>query len=402
MGEVGNFLFGGSSSKQKGVNQYESSQNSTNQSSSSGVQASASGSSNVQKSGNAGYNQAYAPISKALTPALGYVTNAGDMMGALLGLPSNSFQYNQTPYAPPSNLLPNGSAPKVNLPDLAAIANSLKTVTPSAPPPAAPPPAPTPAPRPTGGGSSGGNIDMGLHHLLMDRREAGGPVAPGQPYLVGEKRPEVFVPNTPGVVLPSSGRFDHYKDNRMNTSGMAATSTMPLDGMNRHMQRRLGGLASGLPTPTNGNTGIVPPAAPAAPAATPPNPTSALNTFADSAGMNFLLDQGTKAIAGASGANGTFNSGATGKALEQYGQNLGKTYLQDYMNQLGQYAQLGLGAGSALANAGGVNVGQSYGAGSSSSVSGGVNSSQSSGQSTGTSSGGGYTTGKSSSKKGLF
>jgi uncharacterized protein (TIGR02594 family) len=36
-------------------------------------------------------------------------------------------------------------------------------------------------------------------------RAAGGPVSPGTAYVVGEKRPELFVPRTPGVILPQLG-----------------------------------------------------------------------------------------------------------------------------------------------------------------------------------------------------
>lgn len=35
------------------------------------------------------------------------------------------------------------------------------------------------------------------------KREMGGPVTAGQPYLVGEKRPEIFVPHTDGFIIPS-------------------------------------------------------------------------------------------------------------------------------------------------------------------------------------------------------
>lgn len=38
----------------------------------------------------------------------------------------------------------------------------------------------------------------------IDQREFGGPVAAGQPYIVGEKRPEVFVPSTSGTIVPSA------------------------------------------------------------------------------------------------------------------------------------------------------------------------------------------------------
>lgn len=39
--------------------------------------------------------------------------------------------------------------------------------------------------------------------LDVDYREVGGPVKAGQPYVVGEKRPELFVPKTDGTILPS-------------------------------------------------------------------------------------------------------------------------------------------------------------------------------------------------------
>lgn len=37
----------------------------------------------------------------------------------------------------------------------------------------------------------------------MGKRATGGPVVGGQPYIVGERRPEVFVPNVSGTVIPS-------------------------------------------------------------------------------------------------------------------------------------------------------------------------------------------------------
>lgn len=52
-----------------------------------------------------------------------------------------------------------------------------------------------------GGGGFGGIID-GIKGLFGFRAE-GGPVSAGQPYIVGEKRAELFVPNTSGRILPS-------------------------------------------------------------------------------------------------------------------------------------------------------------------------------------------------------
>ena len=94
MGSVGNFLFGGSQQKQKSTN--TSSSSSSNQSSNSNVQASQSSSNQNSASGSA--NRSYDALASALTPSLGYVSSAGNMLGALLGLPQSTFNY--TPPAP--------------------------------------------------------------------------------------------------------------------------------------------------------------------------------------------------------------------------------------------------------------------------------------------------------------
>jgi hypothetical protein len=55
-------------------------------------------------------------------------------------------------------------------------------------------------------------------------------------------------------------------------------------------------------------------------------------------GYQFQLQSGTNAINENAAANGTLMSGNTGKALEQYGQNLGQSaYQQTYQNALNQY-----------------------------------------------------------------
>jgi tape measure domain-containing protein len=53
------------------------------------------------------------------------------------------------------------------------------------------------------GGFSTGGTGTGLFGFLGGMfRQRGGPVKAGQPYIVGEKRPELFVPDTPGHVYP--------------------------------------------------------------------------------------------------------------------------------------------------------------------------------------------------------
>lgn len=52
-----------------------------------------------------------------------------------------------------------------------------------------------------GGGFSGSSLGGSLASLIP--RAAGGPVSAGQSYIVGEKRPELFVPRVAGTIVPS-------------------------------------------------------------------------------------------------------------------------------------------------------------------------------------------------------
>jgi hypothetical protein len=80
--------------------------------------------------------------------------------------------------------------------------------------------------------------------------------------------------------------------------------------------------------------------------------TAALDKWADSGGMNFLMDQGRKAITSSKAAQGLLQSGSFGTALTKYGQGLGSTYLNQYMDQLLNLSKLGLGAGGLVAQTG--------------------------------------------------
>lgn len=83
-----------------------------------------------------------------------------------------------------------------------------------------------------------------------------------------------------------------------------------------------------------------------------PAQTSALNNFANSGGMQFLMDQGQKAITSSKAAQGLLRSGSYGTALAKYGQGLASTYLNQYINNALELGKLGLGSASVLANAG--------------------------------------------------
>lgn len=522
MGSVGNFLFGGS--KQSSDQTSSSNQSSQNSSQNSSVQASQANSNQASANASGSANQAYGPLAASLMPSLGYVTSGGNMLGALLGLPTSTFNYSQ-PNAP--NVMPAMPATSASSSRGASMIDKLfqkylhSSTAPVSPSTPVSPPVPTP---PTGGSvSSGGGgytttipgmcvtldtpilmadktlkdagdlqagdvlytmhehtkvfgeypveanviahnqklykavidgkvlrgtaehrvfIDGDWHHLKdlgepdghgsvskltvtdahtyisngivshnvkpirsgidtgqVEYRATGGPVRAGQPYVVGENQPEVFVPNQPGHILPSAPGMPPAPDRP--GLGMLTPQPHPPHAPKQHGP---GGIPPvGVPPVTPPVTTPPPPvnqysgATPYNPA--PASPTDAVNTFANSAGMNFILDQGQKALSGASAANGTFNSGATGKALTQYGQNLGSTYLNDYMNHLLDYAKLGLGGASALTGAG--NVSQSVGSSSGSSNSSSFG--NSSGSSTGSSIGSSYGTGSSDgdSKKGL-
>lgn len=95
----------------------------------------------------------------------------------------------------------------------------------------------------------------------------------------------------------------------------------------------------------------------------------AFQSYRDSTGYNFQLDQGMNALNSNAAAKGLLNSGGTAKALTQYGQNLASTTFNNYLTQLaglnsaqggtaqmgqnalGQVAQVGTGSGANAANA---------------------------------------------------
>jgi hypothetical protein len=58
-------------------------------------------------------------------------------------------------------------------------------------------------------GSAGGSASAGTGSTFTNRREFGGPVSKGRAYIVGERRPELFVPNTNGVIVPQVPSMDY-------------------------------------------------------------------------------------------------------------------------------------------------------------------------------------------------
>lgn len=68
--------------------------------------------------------------------------------------------------------------------------------------------------------------------------------------------------------------------------------------------------------------------------------TPAFQNYLNSTGYNFQLQQGTQAVTQGAASKGLLNSGATAKALTQYGQNLASTGFNNYLGQLNNTASV--------------------------------------------------------------
>lgn len=75
----------------------------------------------------------------------------------------------------------------------------------------------------------------------------------------------------------------------------------------------------------------------------------AFNTFKNSTDYQYRFDQGLKAEQMGMGALGAFDSGATRKAMIDYGGHMATAELGNWMDRLAQQQQFGMGAASALA-----------------------------------------------------
>jgi hypothetical protein len=80
--------------------------------------------------------------------------------------------------------------------------------------------------------------------------------------------------------------------------------------------------------------------------------TNALDNWANSGGMQFLREQGNKQITSNKAASGLLGSGSFGTALMKYGQGLGSTYLNQYMDNLFKLSNLGIQSGGLVTSAG--------------------------------------------------
>lgn len=69
-------------------------------------------------------------------------------------------------------------------------------------------------------------------------------------------------------------------------------------------------------------------------------------------GYDWAMDQGTRAITGNAAAQGMLRSGSTLKGIEEYGQNLGKQFFENYLGQLMNMGQMGQRSTGQVAQAG--------------------------------------------------
>jgi hypothetical protein len=257
-------------------------------------------------------NNAFDTINSALSPTLGFSGAGGSMIGALLGLPGYSAQSPQQAY--------NSTVAQSQTPS-ASYSGVPQTYTPPAAAPAS--------------NSMLGNADDGYYTM-------GGGVDGTSPiFHQGIKRDL----GRTDLALPSSAG-----DNPSRYSYLPAVNTDTVDPF----ASQPGSNVAPTSTPYTPPAPYVAPTPVATPAPTGSGDPSydALSAFANSGGMQFLMDQGRKAVEGSQAGKGMLESGATGKALEQYGQNLGSTYLNNYLTQLQDFSKLGTANAAVLSDAG--------------------------------------------------
>ena len=78
-----------------------------------------------------------------------------------------------------------------------------------------------------GNGSMGGLVGaFGSWFTGLGFRESGGPVSAGRPYVVGEKRPELFIPKTDGYIAPDTSSLASANNVNINITAMDSQSVM--------------------------------------------------------------------------------------------------------------------------------------------------------------------------------
>ncbi|NIJ32795.1 tail fiber domain-containing protein [Sphingomonas oligoaromativorans] len=85
---------------------------------------------------------------------------------------------------------------------------------------------------------------------------------------------------------------------------------------------------------------------------TSPGSDPAFQNYQDNSGYQWQVGQGTQAITNSAAAKGLLNSGATLKAVDQFGQNAGLQNYQNYLGNLQSLAGIGLQGAGIIGQAG--------------------------------------------------
>lgn len=95
----------------------------------------------------------------------------------------------------------------------------------------------------------------------------------------------------------------------------------------------------------------------------------AFDNYKSSAGYDFILDSGSRAITGNAASKGMLNSGATLKALNSFGQNTASQFYNNFLDRLLGASNQGMQAGNLISGAGNYGQGTSSSQGTSNSTS---------------------------------
>lgn len=145
----------------------------------------------------------------------------------------------------------------------------------------------------------------------------------------------------------NSNAASNSVSNNQSTSGSTSNSSSG----NQAFNTLLGGLSPQITNGTAASTGL---AGLLGIGGDPAAQQHAFDTWKNSTGYQFGLDQGSQAITQNNAAKGLLNSGATAKALDTYGQNYANTQFQNYLNPLQSLISSGNSAAGVLSGAGGV------------------------------------------------
>ena len=140
--------------------------------------------------------------------------------------------------------------------------------------------------------------------------------------LLGVKKSKKQAAQTNAAIQASQQGFNYLKDSQL------GTAYLPQGGAANTAQAALLGVGGD-----------------------PAKQQEAFKNFLGSTGYNFRLNQGAEAITNNAAASGLLNSGATLKALNDYGQNMASGEFQNYFSQLGNLSDRGLSAGGIIGGA---------------------------------------------------